>query len=280
MIQRAMTSALSRANGAALGIFGVMFCIFLLGPILAFIPMSFNDVALLHYPIEKFSLRWYSDLVASSEWRLALLNSVLVATSATVLATILGVCAAFGLWRGRFRGHSIIMVVIMTPMIVPSVIGAISMYFSFAEIGMDYTYSALILAHTAMAAPIVVVTVSAVLARFDGNLLRAAASLGADPLLAFRKVTLPLIMPGVVSGAVFAFAISLDDVVVALFLAGPDQRTLPVQMYMRSTDLFDLATAAAAAMMFIVAVAMMIFLELLRRRDRLAPVAKAADSRR
>src|SRR5690606_30826541 len=146
----------------------------------------------------------------------------------------------------------------------------VSMYFSFAQVGLHYTYLGLILAHTAMAAPIVVVTVSAVLARFDGNLLRAAASMGAHPLLAFRRVTLPLIMPGVVSGAVFAFAISLDDVVVALFLAGPDQRTLPVQMYMRSTDLFDLATAAAASLMFVVAIAMMVFLELLRRRDQLS----------
>lgn len=260
-----------RAARLALWLFGLLFCAFLLGPILAFVPMSFNDVAVLHYPIESMSLRWYRDLFLSSEWRLALANSLLVATSATVLATALGVSAAFGLWRGRFRGKTFVMVVIMTPMIVPSVIGAVSMYFSFAQIGLDYSYTALILAHAALAAPIVVVTVSAVLARFDGNLLRAAASLGASPLLSARRIMLPLIMPGVISGAIFAFAISLDDVIVALFLAGPSQRTLPVQMYMRSADLFDLVIAAAAAMMFIVAFAMLGLLELLRRRDRLQP---------
>lgn len=275
-----MTTVSQRAFRSALWIFGILFCIFLIGPILAFVPMSFNDVALLHYPIETLSLRWYRDLFQSSEWRLAFFNSLFVASLATLLATILGVCAAFGLWRGRFPGKNVIMVVIMTPMIVPSVIGAISMYFSFAQIGMDYTFSALILAHTAMAAPIVVLTVSAVLARFDANLLRAAASLGAHPILAFRRVMLPLIMPGVVSGAIFAFAISLDDVVVALFLAGPSQRTLPVQMYMRSSDLFDLVTAAAAAIMFVAALAMMAFLGILRKRDRLAPGAGTTSAQK
>lgn len=263
-----------RAGRIALNIFGVLFCIFLIGPIIVFIPMSLNDVALLHYPIEHMSLRWYWDLVHSTEWHNALINSLLVAASATLLATGLGVSAAFGLWQARFAGKNLIMVVIMTPMIVPSVIAAVSMYFSFTKVGLDYTYSGLILAHTAMGAPVVVVTVSSVLARFDGNLLRAAASLGANPLLAFRKITLPLILPGVMSGAIFAFSISLDDVVAALFLAGPAQRTLPVQMYLRSTDMFDLVTAAAAAVMFVSAVAMMIMLQLLRRHDRLGTVAK------
>lgn len=263
-----------RVGRTTLNIFGVLFCIFLIGPIIVFIPMSFNDVALLHYPIERMSLRWYWELLHSTEWHNALINSLLVAASATLLATGLGVSAAFGLWQGRFPGKNLIMIIIMTPMIVPSVIAAVSMYFSFTKVGLDYTYSGLILAHTAMGAPVVVVTVSSVLARFDGNMLRAAASLGANPLLAFRKVTLPLILPGVMSGAIFAFAISLDDVVAALFLAGPAQRTLPVQMYLRSTDLFDLVTAAAAAVMFVGAVAMMVMLQLLRRHDRLATVAK------
>jgi len=262
---------------STLSLFGILFCAFLLGPIMAFIPMSFNDAALLHYPIKHFSLRWYRDLIQASEWHNALVNSLVVASSATVLATALGVCAAYGLWRGRFSGKNLIMVVIMTPMIVPSVIGAVAMYFSFTQVGLDYTYAGLILAHTAMGAPMVVVTVLSVLARFDANLLRAAASLGADPLVTFRRVTLPLILPGVMSGAIFAFAISLDDVVAALFLAGPSQRTLPVQMYMRSTDLFDLVTAAAASVMFFGAIAMMVMLQLLRRRDSLVTTSASTD---
>ena len=254
---------------AVLALFGVLFCVFLVGPILAFVPMAFNDVALLHYPIQHVSLRWFRGLIASPEWSRALLNSLLVAVGTPLLATALGVSAALGLWRGRFAGRNLIMAIVMTPMIVPSVIGAASMYFAFVRVGLDYSYVGLILAHAALAVPLVVVTVSAVLERFDGNFLRAAASLGAPPLLAFRRVTLPLILPGVLSGAVFAFAISFDDVVVALFIAGPDQRTLPVQMYMRSSDLFDLVIAAAAAIMLVVAFLLMIFLLFLKRRERI-----------
>ncbi len=114
----------------------------------------------------------------------------------------------------------------------------------------------------------VVITVSAVLARFDGNLLRAAANLGAHPLLAFRRVMLPLILPGVVAGAIFAFAISFDDVVAALFIAGPTQRTLPVQMYMQASDLYDLVIAAAATFMLVVAISLMAALEFLKRHNK------------
>lgn len=249
--------------------FGMLFCLFLIGPILAFVPMAFNDVAILHYPIQHFSLRWFRALFASPDWSRTLLNSFLVAAGTTVLALLIGVTAAIGLWRWRSAGKNVLMVLIMTPMIVPSVIGATSMYFAFARVGLDYSYLGLVLAHCAFAAPIVVVTVSAALQRFDGNLLRAAASLGASPLLSFRRVTLPLILPGVVSGAVFAFAISFDDVVAALFLAGPDQRTLPVQMYMRSGDLFDLVIAAAATVMLVIAIALMAILLFVRRGDRL-----------
>ncbi len=183
---------------------------------------------------------------------------------------MLGVCAALGLWRARFRGKMLIMVVLMTPMVIPSVIGAVSMYLASVRFGLDYTYTGLILAHTALAAPIVVVTVSSALARFEGDLLKAASSLGAGPILAFRRVTFPLILPGILSGAIFAFAVSLDDVVVALFVAGPNQRTLPVQMYMRTGDLFDLVIAAAATIMFAAAVLLMIVLAMIRRKDVLS----------
>lgn len=258
-----------RALRLVLAGFGVLFGIFMIGPIAAFVPMAFNDVAVLHYPIHSFSLRWFRDLFASPDWSRALLNSLLVGAGTTALSLAIGVSAAIGLWRWRLAGKNALMVLIMTPMIVPSVIGAASMYFAFARVGLDYSFMGLILAHCAFASPIVVVTVLAALQRFDGNLLRAAASLGAPPLLSFRRVMLPLIFPGIVSGGIFAFAISFDDVVAALFLAGPEQRTLPVQMYMRSGDLFDLVIAAAATVMMVIAVSLMTILLFVRRGEKL-----------
>lgn len=245
----------------------LLFGIYLVGPIIAFIPLSFNDVALFHYPIGHFSLKWYEDLLASGAWSRALLNSLFVGFVATIFATTLGVMAALGLSRGRFIGRSAIMVALMTPMIVPTVVSAIGMYFAFTRVGLNNSYIGLILAHTALGAPMVVVTVVAALARFDRTLVRAASNLGANPIVAFRRITLPLIVPGIASGAIFAFAISFDDVVVALFLAGPTQRTIPLQMYMRAGDMFDLTIAAAATVMLAIAILMVIALESLKKRS-------------
>jgi putative spermidine/putrescine transport system permease protein len=267
-----------RAVRYGLQSFGFLFCLFLVGPIFVFVPLSFNDVALFHYPVERFSTRWFQELVTSREWSQALLNSVFVAVSSTALATVLGVFAAFGLWRGNFRGKELILVVFMLPLIVPTVISAVSMYFAFASVSLDSSYMGLIIAHTTLATPMVVISVSAVLAGLDRNLLRAAASLGASPLLAFFRVTLPLIQPGVIAGAIFAFAISFDDVVAALFLAGPGQQTLPLQMYMRATDLFDLVIAAAATFMLLVAIGLMSLL-LLMQANRV-PARKVNEAMR
>jgi putative spermidine/putrescine transport system permease protein len=270
-------TASQRTIYVGLRIFGVLFCIYLVGPIIAFVPLSFSDTALFRYPIERFSLRWFDELFSSAEWSRAFLNSLCVGTVSTLLATLLGVCGAIGISRARFPAKNAIMIFLMTPMIVPTVVSGIGMYFAFARVGLDNTYAALILAHTALATPMVVITVSAVLARFDDNLLRAAANLGAAPVLAFRRIMLPLIVPGVISGAIFAFAISFDDVVAALFLAGPDQRTLPVQMYMRAGDLFDLVIAAAATVTLVIAICLMTALQFLKKNDKLSAGSSGAS---
>jgi putative spermidine/putrescine transport system permease protein len=251
-------------------VFAALFCIYLVGPILVFIPLSFNDKALFHYPIETYSFRWYEQLFASPEWRRALFNSLVVATIETALATFLGVLGAIGLWRAKFKGKNLIMMLLMMPMVVPNIIAGVSMYLAFARVGLDKTYTGLILAHAALASPLVVITVSATLARLDSAYLRAAASLGSSPVTSFWLVMLPLILPGVLTGAVFAFAISFDDVIASLFISGPAQRTLPVQMYARATDLFDLTIAAAAAVMLLVAILMMLAIEFLKKNDSLA----------
>ena len=179
--------------------------------------------------------------------------------------------AAFGLWRAHFPGRGLIMAILISPMIVPSIIVAVGTYFAFAPVKLTNSFIGLIFAHTALASPFVVITILATLSGFDATLLRAASSLGAGALSTFFKVTLPLIMPGVISGALFALATSFDEVVVTLFLAGPEQRTLPRQMFTATADNISLTLTAAAAILVTMSVVLMLTVELLRRRsDRIA----------
>lgn len=267
-----------RATSLALRVYGVLICIYLVGPILIFVPLSFSEQALFSYPIHSFGLRWYRALFASTDWSRAFANSLFVALLSSLLATSLGVLAAVGLWRARFPGKDLILVVLLTPMVVPSVVAAVSMYFAFAPFGLNNSYAGLVLSHSVISAPLVVVTVMATLSRFDATLLRAASSLGAGPFSAFRYVMLPLILPGVVTGAIFAFALSFDEVVVTLFIAGPVQRTLPVQMYLATSDVLELTITAAATLMFVIAVGLMLAFEFLKRTDRLAQNANMGSA--
>jgi putative spermidine/putrescine transport system permease protein len=239
---------------------------FLLVPIIAIVPLSFSSGNFLIYPLPGFSLRWYEELLTSEKWLPALRNSLIVGISATVAATILGTLAAVGLNRARFPLRGLVMGLLLSPMIVPVVITAIGVYFFFAPLGLTNSYAGLILAHTALASPFVVITVSATLATFDTTMSRAAASLGAAPLTSFRRVTLPLIMPGVASGALFAFATSFDEVVVALMIAGPRQRTLPREMFSGIRESINPTITAVATVLILTAIALLSCLELLRRR--------------
>jgi len=241
--------------------------VFLVAPIIVIIPLSFSSGSFFYYPLPGFSLRWYEDFFTSSFWIPSFWNSLLVGTSATILATLLGTLAALGLWRTRFPGQGLLLAVLISPMVVPVIIIAVGVYFAFAPAGLTDGYAGLILAHTTLAAPFVVVTVLATLSGFDRTLLRAAASLGARPLTTFRRVMLPLILPGVLSGAVFAFAASFDEVVVALLIAGPGQRTLPRQMFAGINDNISLTITAAATMLIGISLAFMVFVAWLQRRS-------------
>lgn len=240
--------------------------IFLVAPILTIVPLSFSSGSFFYYPLPGFSLRWYQDFFASSFWLPSVWNSLIVGTAATLLATVLGTLAAIGIWRTRFPAQALLLAILISPMVVPVIIVAVGVYFAFAPLRLTDGYVGLILAHTALAAPFVVVTVLATLAGFDRTLLRAAASLGARPLTTFRRVMLPLILPGVLSGAVFAFAASFDEVVVALLIAGPGQRTLPRQMFAGINDNISLTITAAATMLIAISLAFMVFVGWLRRR--------------
>ena len=239
---------------------------FLIAPIVAVVPLSFNSGAFLSFPMPGFSLRWYADFFASDRWLAAVKNSMIVGLSTTLLATVLGTMASLGLTRLRPKLRSALSAVIIAPIIVPVVITGAGVYFLYAPLQLTNTYLALILSHTVIAVPFVVLTVSASLQNFDVNLVRAAGSLGAPPLTTFRRVILPLILPGVVSGAVFAFATSFDEVVMALFLAGPTQRTLPIQMFNGVREEISPTITAAATLLVVFSCLLLIVVEILRRR--------------
>ncbi len=240
---------------------------FLVIPILVIIPLSFNSTSFLTYPMDGFSLRWYQELLSSQDWMLAFKNSFIIAPFATILSMVFGTLAAVGLSRGNFPFKRIIMAFIISPMIVPTIIVAVGFYFYFAQLQLLNSYVGLILAHAMLGVPFVVITVCATLEGFNVNLSRAAASLGAPPLTVFFKVVLPLIAPGVISGALFAFATSFDEVVVTLFLASPTQKTLPIQMFSGIRENISPSIAAVATIMVVLSVLMLLTIEKLRRRS-------------
>ena len=245
---------------------GVLVLLFLLLPILAIIPLSFSSSSFLAYPMPGWSLQWYENLFTSEPWSRATRNSFIVAPAATVLATILGTMAAVGLARINFWGKGLLMSLLIAPMVVPIVVVGVSTYLFFAKIGLNDTYLGLILVHAALGAPFVLTTVLATLQSFNENLIRASLSLGAGHLTTFFRVTLPIIAPGVISGALFAFATSFDEVVVTLFIAGPDQITLPRQMFTGIRENINPTIAAVATLLIIFTTSLMLALEWLRGR--------------
>ncbi|MBZ6415727.1 ABC transporter permease [Methylobacterium ajmalii] len=241
---------------------------FLVAPLFIVVPLSFNNDPFFSFPIHTYSLRWFRDFFSNTRWIAALENSVVTAVFTTVIASTLGTMAALGLARPNFPCRRAVMALLISPMIVPIVIVAVGDYLLFGFFGLTNTRTGLVLAHTALAAPFVVITVSATLSTYDPVLTRAARSLGASPLAAFRRVTLPVILPGVVAGAVFAFATSFDEVVVALFMTSAEQRTLPVQMFSGIRDQINPTIMAAATLLLALSTALFVTVAWLSARAR------------
>ena len=259
-------------RGIYLG-FCALVLVFLVAPILVIVPLSFNaepyftfTEGMLRLDPDAYSLRWYREIVENEVWTRSLVNSLIIGVSATFVATALGTLAALGLASPDMPARRLVMSLLISPMITPVIISAAGMYFFYSSIGLGQTWLGLILAHTALGIPFVVITVTATLSGFDRNLTRAAASLGAGPLYAFRRVQLPLIAPGVVSGALFAFAISFDEVVVVLFMAGIEQRTIPRQMWAGIREQISPAILAVATFLIVFATILLATVAWLRRR--------------
>jgi putative spermidine/putrescine transport system permease protein len=241
--------------------------LFLIAPILAIMPLSLNAESFFTYPMPGLSLQWYEDFFTNDRWTLALRNSIVVAAAVTSLATALGTLAALGLSRANFPARALVMSVLISPMIVPVIISGVGMYFGYTKVGLSNSLPGLILAHTALATPFVVIVVTATLSGFDHTLIRAGANLGASPPRVFFKIILPLILPGLISGALFAFVTSFDETVVVIFLAGPEQRTLPKQMFSGIREMISPTITAAATLLILFAITMLTTVELLRRRS-------------
>lgn len=241
--------------------------LFLIAPILIIIPLSFNSVPFFTYPMPGLSLRWYEEFFLTDHWQGALYNSIFIAVSVTLLSTGLGTLAALGLSRPNFPWRTAVMSLLISPIIVPVVIKAVAVYFFYADIGLINSYTGLILAHITIATPYVVIAVTATLIGFDHSLTRAAAGLGAPPITVFFKVTLPLILPGMISGSLFAFLTSFDEVVIALFIAGAEVPTLPRVMFSGIREQISPTITAAATVLVLFSTAVLIATEQLRRRS-------------
>ncbi|MBC00144.1 MAG: polyamine ABC transporter permease [Rhodobacteraceae bacterium] len=247
---------------------------FLIFPILVILPLSFNaenfftfTKEMLAFDPAGYSFKHYEDFFTNPDWQQAMRNSFAIAPVATLLATSFGTLAAIGLSQQHVPYRSAIMAILISPMIVPLIISAAGMYFFYSRIGLQGTYVGVVLAHAALGTPFVIITVTATLVGFDRSLVRAAASLGANPVTTFFKVQMPLIIPGVVSGALFAFITSFDEVVVVLFLGSAGQKTLPWQMFTGLREQISPTILAVASLMVAISVVLLTVLELLRRRS-------------
>ena len=250
----------------AKAVYAALIVFFLIAPLLVILPLAFTSSAFLTYPVPAFSTRWFQELAVNTVWSRAILNSLMIAGATTVLATVLGTLAALGLRSQELGLRSQIRTLFLLPMVVPAVVLGVGMQALFVRLGVNSTYFSVIVAHTVIAMPFVVISVSGALAGIDARVERAAESLGAAPWKVFSLVTLPLAVPGVLSGAALAFATSLDEVVLTLFVAGPNQRTLARQMF--STLRENISPAIASAAFIIIVGTVMIALALLLARRR------------
>ena len=248
--------------------------VFLITPIIVVMPLSFNAEDFFTFTPEMlrldpagYSLKHYEDFFTNSDWQNALWNSLTIAPMATLLSVTFGTLAAIGLSQPHVPYRQAIMAILISPMIVPLIISAAGMYFFYSRIGLQGTYIGVVLAHAALGIPFVIITVTATLVGFDRSLTRAAANMGANPVTTFFKIQMPLILPGVISGGLFAFITSFDEVVVVLFVGSAGQKTLPWQMFTGLREQISPTILAVATILVALSIILLATVELLRRRS-------------
>ncbi|MCP4206441.1 MAG: ABC transporter permease [Shimia sp.] len=258
---------------------------FLITPILVVMPLSFNEQDFFTFTPEMlrldpagYSLKHYQDFFTNNEWQRSFKNSLIIAPIATIISVSLGTLAAIGLSQSHVPGRRAIMAIMISPMIVPLIISATGMFFFYSDIGhwlegtlgMNKTfvgYVKVVLAHAVLGIPFVIITVTATLVGFDRSLTRAAANMGANPVTTFFRVQMPLILPGVISGGLFAFITSFDEVVVVLFVGSASQKTLPWQMFTGLREQISPTILAVATILVGISILLLATVELLRRRS-------------
>ncbi|SNR69363.1 ABC transporter permease [Blastococcus mobilis] len=237
---------------AALAALATLTGIYLIAPVFFVVPTAFNDSPFLAFPPETWSLRWFGAYFADATWIASTLNSIKIGLLVTVLSSVLGTLAALAMVRGRYPVRAAVGGLVLAPILVPYVIVGLAVYAAFLRLGLTQTTLGFVLVHTALAVPFVVINVSSALYSYDRRLDLAAMNLGASPLTAFARVTLPIIAPSVAAGALFAFITSFDEVVTSIFLAGPDMTTLPVQMWSGVRVQIDPTVAAVSTLLLLI----------------------------
>jgi putative spermidine/putrescine transport system permease protein len=248
-----------------LGAIAVLVGAFLLLPILTIAALSFGSSRYLQFPPAAWTTKWYAQLFADPDWLAAFFTSLEIAVVVAVVATLIGLAASFGLTRGRFKGREAIRALTLTPMVLPVVILAVALYAFFLRVHLNGTFLGFVAAHTVVALPFAIISISGALERFDKSIEDAAVLCGASPLEAKIRVTLPAIRDGLFGALIFSFLASWDEVVIAIFMASPDLQTLPVRIY--STLRQDLSPVIAAVSSLLVAmtVVLMALVAVLRK---------------
>ncbi len=237
---------------------------FLLLPLIVVIPMSFSSANTFEFPPVRYSLRHYHTYFTSVSWLEPTLNSVLVGVVAAALTLVVATPAAFAVNRREFRGRRVLQILLLMPMLVPSIIMAISYYTIFGKIGLNQTYSGIVLAHACIAIPVVLITMSASLRSLDRNVERAAVICGATPLQTFRYVTLPILRPSFLVAGFFAFISSFDEATISLFISGRNVATLPRRLFSSIQLEADPVVAVVSSLIIGVALVVMISATLVR----------------
>ncbi|WP_308797779.1 ABC transporter permease [Agromyces silvae] len=251
-----------------LGVFAIIIVAWLILPTLVIVPMSFNSVSSFNFPPQGWSLQWYENFFTDASWLRSLAASLQVAVLTTIVATSIGVLAALGLSKVRFRGKSVLEGYFLLPLIVPGIVLAVGLYSVFLRFGLLGSLVGFVLAHTVVSLPLVITNVLASLQGIDPRLEHAAASLGANRVTAFFTVTLPLIVPGVTAGALFAFVTSFDEVILSLFIQSPTLQTLPVKIFNSVTQTNDPTVAAVAVITMLTSIVIMLGAQLATRKRK------------